>query len=325
MRRRGFMALLGGAAAWPLTARAQQQPMPVIGFLHLTSLEEVGNLMPAIRRGLNETGYVEDRNVTIAYRLAEGRRDRLPELAADLVHRQVKVIFASAIDAALAAKSATSTIPIVFATANDPVQFGLVASLSRPGGNATGVSFLLAALGEKRLALLHDLVPAAGVVAVLVNPNNANVERNIDDLQAAARALRLRIQVMNAATEPDLEGAFASLEDHPAHALMVLNDPVLLAMRGRIVSLAAHFAIPAMYSTRGFIDAGGLMSYGPDVPDAYRQAAVYAGRMLHGARAADLPVLQSTKFELVINLRTAKTLSLKVPPSLIALADEVIE
>jgi putative tryptophan/tyrosine transport system substrate-binding protein len=302
-----------------------QQAVPVIGFLHLTSPEETSHLVAALRRGLNETGYIEDRNVTIAYRWAENRRDRLPELAADLVRRQVAVILASAIDAALAAKAATSKIPIVFATANDPVQFGLVSSFSRPGGNATGIHFLLAALGEKRLGLMHELLPAARKVAVLVNPNNANLERNLDNLQAAAGAMELQIRVMKADSVLDLESAFASLDEHPADCLMVLNDPVFSALRAQIVSLAAQHLIPAMYSSREFINAGGLVSYGPDIPDAYRQAAVYAGRILKGATPADLPVLQSTKLGLVINLKTARTLGLKIPPSLISLADEVIE
>jgi ABC-type uncharacterized transport system substrate-binding protein len=324
MRRREFMALLGGGVVWPLVGHTQQA-VPVIGFLHLTSLEESSHLVAALRRGLNETGYVEDRNVTIAYRWAESRRDRLPELAANLVRRQVAVIIASAIDAALAAKAATSKIPIVFATANDPIQFGLVSSFSRPDGNATGIHFLLAALGEKRLGLMHELLPAARKVAVLVNPNNANLERNLDNLQAAARAMELQMRVMKADSVLDLESAFASLEEHPADFLMVLNDPVFSALRAQIVSLAAQRLIPAMYSSREFINAGGLVSYGPDIPDAYRQAAVYAGRILKGATPGDLPVLQSTKLELVINLKTARALGLKIPPSLIALADEVIE
>jgi putative ABC transport system substrate-binding protein len=325
MKRREFITLLGGAAAWPLAARAQQTAMPVIGFLSPTSPEAMALLVVALRHGLSETGYVEGRNLAIQYRWARSQNDRLPELAADLVRHQVAVIVASFVRASLAAKAATSTIPIVFTTANDPVQFGLVASLNRPGGNATGISFLTAALGEKRLGLVHELVPAATAVAVLVNPNNANAEINVNNIKAAARTVGWRIELVNVASERDLERASAILAQRPAGALVVLNDPLFTDLRAEIVALAARHALPAIYGSRESVEAGGLMSYGANNTDVFRQAGVYAGKILYGAKPADLPVLLPTRFELVINLKTAKALGLTVPPGLLVAADEVIE
>jgi ABC-type uncharacterized transport system substrate-binding protein len=326
MRRREFIALLGGAAAaWPLAARAQQAAMPVIGFLSPTSPETMAHLLVALRQGLSETGYVEGRNLAIQYRWAHSQNDRLPTLAADLVRQRVAVIVASFIRASLAAKAATSTIPIVFTTANDPVQFGLVASLNRPGGNATGISFLTAALGEKRLEFLHELVPATTVVAVLVNPNNANAEINVNNIRAAARTVGSRVELLNVANERDLGSASAILDQRPAGALVVLNDPLFTDLRAEIVALAARHALPAIYGARESVEAGGLMSYGANTTDVFRQAGIYAGKILHGAKPADLPVLLPTRFELVINLKTAKALGLEVPAKLLALADEVIE
>jgi ABC-type uncharacterized transport system substrate-binding protein len=325
MKRREFITLLGGAAAWPLAARAQQPAMPVIGFLSPTSPEAMVPLVLALRHGLSETGYVEGRNLAIQYRWAHSQNDRLPELAADLVRHQVAVIVASFVRASLAAKAATSTIPIVFTTANDPVQFGLVASLNRPGGNATGISFLTAALGEKRLGLVHELVPAATGVAVLVNPNNANAEINVNNIEAAARTVGWRIELVNVASERDLESASAILTQRPAGALVVLNDPLFTDLRAEIVALAARHALPAIYGARESVEAGGLMSYGANNTDVFRQAGVYAGKILHGAKPADLPVLLPTRFELVINLKTAKALGLTVPDKLLVAADEVIE
>jgi ABC-type uncharacterized transport system substrate-binding protein len=326
MKRREFITLLGGAAAaWPRVARAQQPAMPVIGFLSPTSPEAMAPLVVALRHGLSETGYVEGRNLAIQYRWARSQNDRLPELAADLVRHQVAVIVASFVRASLAAKAATSTIPIVFTTANDPVQFGLVASLNRPGGNATGISFLTAALGEKRLGLVHELVPAATAVAVLVNPNNANAEINVNNIKAAARTVGWRIELVNVASERDLERASAILAQRPAGALVVLNDPLFTDLRAEIVALAARHALPAIYGSRESVEAGGLMSYGANNTDVFRQAGVYAGKILYGAKPADLPVLLPTRFELVINLKTAKALGLTVPPGLLVAADEVIE
>jgi ABC-type uncharacterized transport system substrate-binding protein len=325
MKRREFITLLGGAAAWPLAARAQQTAMPVIGFLSPTSPEAMALLVVALRHGLSETGYVEGRNLAIQYRWARSQNDRLPELAADLVRHQVAVIVASFVRASLAAKAATSTIPIVFTTANDPVQFGLVASLNRPGGNATGISFLTAALGEKRLGLVHELVPAATAVAVLVNPNNANAEINVNNIKAAARTVGWRIELVNVASERDLERASAILAQRPAGALVVLNDPLFTDLRAEIVALAARHALPAIYGSRESVEAGGLMSYGANNTDVFRQAGVYAGKILQGAKPADLPVLLPTRFELVINLKTAKALDLTVPDKLLVAADEVIE
>jgi len=328
VRRREFITLLGGAMAWPLAARAQQTVMPVVGFLSNTSPETiVERSLRAFRQGLKEAGFVEGENVAIEYRWAEGRYDRLPVLAAELVRRQVAVIAAlGGAPSALAAKAATTTIPIVFAVADDPVRLGLVANLARPGGNATGVNFFVGELVAKRLELLRELVPAATRVAVLVNPANApNTEITLRDVEPAARAIGLQIQVLNASTSREIDSAFASLMRERPDALFVGNDGFFTSRRVQLATLAARDRIPAAYSNRDYVEAGGLMTYGTEIADAYRQVGTYAGRILKGAKPADLPVVQSSKFELVINAQTARMLGLTVPPSLLATADEVIE
>jgi len=324
MKRREFITLVGGAALAPFAARGQQS-MPVVGILESWSPTASTSYLARFRDGLRETGYVESRNVVFEYRSAEDKIERLPQLAADLVRLPVNVLVASAIRAALAAKAATTTIPIVFATANDPISFGLVASLNRPGGNATGVSWLTAMLGEKRLGLLHELAPTATAVAILVNPNNANADANLKNMQAAAKSLGMRTQPLKVPDEQVLENAFAELAAQNTRALLVLNDPLFVDLRDKIIALAARHAVPVIYSQREFPVAGGLMSYGANVPEAYRQVGIYTGRILKGAKPAELPVVQSAKFELVINLKTAKSLGLKVPPMLLSQADEVIE
>ena len=325
MRRRGFISLLGGAAAWPLAARAQPAAMSVIGFLNSASPDGYAPFLAAFRQGLKEAGTIEGQNATIEYRWAEGQYDRLPALAADLIHRKVTVVAATSTPAAQAAKAATGTIPIVFTTADDPIELGFVASLNRPGGNMTGVSNLLVALGSKQLGLLRELAPSTTVIAVLVNPNFPGTETQLRDVEAAAGALGLQFKVLRAAAEPEIDGAFASMAQLTGAALIVAADPFLIAHRDHIVALAAHHSIPAIYSVRNFAVAGGVMSYGTDIEDSYRQAGIYTGRIVKGERPANLPVQQSTKFEFVINLKAAKALGLTVSPSLLARADEVIE
>jgi putative ABC transport system substrate-binding protein len=324
--RRKFLAALGSAAAWPLAARAQQPAMPVIGLLDPRSPDAMADRLRAFRQGLKEVGYVEGENVTIIYRFAEDQNDRLPELAAELVRRQVTVIAASATTAAPAAKAATTTIPIAFIAAEDPVRLGLVASLARPGGNLTGINFFSSELAAKRLDLLHELLPRAARIAVLVNPANAtNTASILRDVEAAARAIGLQVQVLNASTGPEINAAFENVGRDRPDALFVGPDTFLIARRIQVVQLAAFHRLPAVYPARDFLEVGGLMSYGTNVMDAFRQLGIYAGRILKGAKPADLPVVQSSKFELVINAETARMLGLTVPDKLLVAADEVIE
>jgi ABC-type uncharacterized transport system substrate-binding protein len=325
--RREFITLLGGAAiGCPLAARAQQPTMPVIGFLGSSSAAEWGPFVAAFHRGLKETGYVEGGNVTIEYRWADGQYDRLPALAADLVRRQVAVILAAGSPApALAAKAATATIPIVFSLGVDPVQFGLVASLNRPAGNITGVNFLVGHLAEKALGLIHELIPNVAVGAMFVNPNNPNADSVTRNARETARSLGLQIHILNAGTASEIDAAFASLVEQRIGMLLSGADPFFLGRRDQVVALAARHAVPAIYFAREFVSAGGLMSYGTSISDAYRRAGVYTGKVLKGVKPADLPVEQSTRFEFVINLKTAKILGLTIPDKLLALADEVIE
>jgi putative ABC transport system substrate-binding protein len=326
IERRKFLATLGGAAAWPLAARAQQPAMPVIGFLTSASPDPVAHRLRASRQGLKETGYVEGENVTIVYRWAEGQLDRLPALAAELVRRQVSVIAAVNSASALAARAAAATIPIVFAINEDPVRLGLVGSLARPGGNLTGINFLAGELQAKRLELLRELVPGVVRVAVLVNPTNpTNAERTVRDVEAAARALGLQIQVLNASTSREIDAAFATLGRERSDALFVGGDGFFASRRVQIAVLAAQRSMPATYSQREYAEAGGLMSYGTNQEDAWRQLGMYVSRILKGATPADMPVVQATKFELIINHQTARSLGLSVPPTLLATADEVIE
>jgi putative ABC transport system substrate-binding protein len=325
MKRRELILLLGGAVIAPRALRAQQKPMPVIGFLNGTSPGPAAAFVAAFRQGLSETGYVEGQNVAIEYRWAEGRYDRLPALATDLVGRRVDVIVATGGDrSALAAKSATSTIPIVF-TGGDPVAIGLVASLSRPGANLTGFSIITVELHPKLLELISELVPQVGVIALLVNPNNPNAERMQRDVQEAARAKRVQLHILKAGIESEMEGAFATLVHLKAGALLVGADAFFNSRREQLVALALRHAVPAIYEWREFPVAGGLISYGTSLAAVYRQVGIYVGRILKGAKPADLPVQQPTKFELVVNLKTAKALGVTVPPSILARADEVIE
>jgi putative tryptophan/tyrosine transport system substrate-binding protein len=328
LKRREFITLLGGAAAaWPLAARAQQPAMPVIGFLQTVSPGPSARLVAAFRRGLSEAGYVEGQNVAIEFRWAEGRPDRLPELAADLVRRRVNVIATPGnMGAALAAKAATATIPIVFGVPDDPVKFGLVANLARPGGNATGFNFFTAELVAKRLGLLRELVPSAVRVAVLVNPaDTANAETTVRAVGAAARAIGLQIQIFNAGTSDEIDAAFAAIVRAPSDALFVGPGGFFNSRRVQLATLAARHAIPATYAVRDYAEAGGLMSYGTGLQDMFRQVGVYTGRVLKGEKPADMPVQQATIFELVINIRTAKALGLTIPSGVLAIADEVIE
>jgi putative ABC transport system substrate-binding protein len=326
IRRREFITLIGGAAAmWPIAARAQQSAMPVIGFL--SSFSPNPRFSAAFNQGLKEIGFLESQNVRTEYRYAEGHYDQLPRLADELVRQQVTAIFATGSDApAKAAKAVTDTIPIVFASGGgDPVKAGLVASINRPGGNVTGISIIMTSLLPKRFELLHQLVPRAKVIGVLVNPNYPDANFQIRELQDAASMSKQTITVAGAGTEGNLDAAFATLVQQGAEALFTANDPFFLSLRNQIVALAEHFAIPAMYHARDFVTAGGLMSYNADTAEAYRQSGNYVGRILKGERTVDLPVIQSAKFELVINLKTAKALRLDLPPQLLALADEVIE
>ena len=326
MRRRDFIKVIGGAAAaWPVGARAQQPATPVIGFLRHSTAAGSEHLVAALRRGLSETGYIEGQNITIEYRWGDGHPERLSALAADLVRRQVSVIVGSASTAALAAKAATSMIPIVFVMTTDPVKAGLVASINRPGGNATGLAYITSALGGKRLELLRQLVPAVNSVAVLVHPDNPSTEPMVRDLRAAAPALGLQLIVSSVSSERDLENAFAALARQRPGGLVMGADPIITSRSAQIIALAARHALPAIYTTADWVRSGGLMAWGVSLTDQYRQAGIYVGKILKGAKAADLPVLQPTKFDLVINLKTAKALNLAIPDKLLALADEVID
>jgi putative tryptophan/tyrosine transport system substrate-binding protein len=323
--RREFIALVGGAAAWPLVAHAQQL-MPVIGFLNAASPDANADRMRGFRQGLKDSGYVEGENVTIIYRWAEGQWDRLPALATELLHQRVAVIAAFGNAAAVAAKATTTAIPIIFNVGDDPVRLSLVASLAQPGGNATGINILAMELAAKRLALLREMVPAATRVAVLVSPTNAaSSESTVRDTAAGARAMGLQVQVLNADTSREIDAAFTTLARERSDALFVDPNPFFLSRRIQLVNLASRFAVPAIYFDRAFAEIGGLMSYGASLTDSYRQVAVYIARILKGTKPPDLPVLQSSKFELVINHQTVRMLGLTVPPSLLAQADEVIE
>jgi putative tryptophan/tyrosine transport system substrate-binding protein len=327
VKRRKFIALLGGAAAaWPLAARAQQPAMPVIGFLNSTSPDGSTERLRGFRQGLKDTGYVEHENVAVEYRWAENQLDRLPELAAELVRRQVAVIAALNTVSALAAKAATTTIPIVFIVGEDPVRLGLVASLARPDGNLTGVNLFSGELTAKRLELLREMVPQAARIAVLVNPAFApDTETTLRDVQSAARAMGLQIQVLNASTSREIDAAFATFAHERPDAVFVGIDVFFNGRRAQLVNLASRHAVAATFANRDFAEIGGLMSYGSNIVDSWRQAGVYTSRILKGAKPAELPVLQATKFELVINAQTARMLGLAVPDKLISIADEVIE
>jgi ABC-type uncharacterized transport system substrate-binding protein len=326
VRRREFITLLGGAAAWPLAAHAQQAGMPMIGFLDPRSPEMITERLRAFRQGLKETGYVEGENVAIDYRWAEGQYDRLPAVVAEFVRRQVAVIVAAPTVSALAAKSTTATIPIVFTVGDDPVKLGLVSSLARPGGNLTGVNFFGAEVVSKRLELLRELIPGVRRLAVLVNPSNAMIsEAIVRDVEAAARGMGVQVQVFNAGTSREIDAAFANLVRERSDAVFIGGDAFFTSRRVQLATLAARYMIPSSFSQREVTEAGGLMSYAANIRDTFRQAGVYVGRILKGAKPADLPVVQSTKFELVINAQTARILGITVPDKLLVAADEVIE
>jgi len=326
MRRRDFLGVLSGAAvAWPVMARARQATMPVIGFLNGTSSQGYGRFLLAFRQGLSETGYIEDRDVTIEYRWAEGNYERLLAMAADLVRRRVDVIAATTTPANIIAKAATTTIPIVFTTSSDPVELGLVASLNHPGGNVTGAVTLNVEVGPKRLELLHSMVPTADIIGVLTNPDRPGATDQLRLLQEAARSLGRELRIFRADTESKIDATFTQLSEQRAKALLVNTDAFFFSQRDRLIRLAERHVIPAMFDRREFVEAGGLMSYGGSVTDIYHLAGMYTGRILKGDKPADMPVQQSTKLELMINLKTAKALGLTIPSGLLAVADEVIE
>jgi putative tryptophan/tyrosine transport system substrate-binding protein len=326
MRRREFITLFGGAAAWPLATRAQQATMPVIGFLSSRSPNEAAYALAAFHRGLREGDYIEGQNVGIEYRWAEGQYDRLPALAAELVRRRMALIASTGgVGAAIATKQATSTIPIVFTVGDDPVKHGLVSNLNRPDGNLTGIYNLVSALEAKRFGLLREMVPTASSIAVLLNPNFTGFDVQLKDLQEAARAVGQQVHVFKATSEAEIAAGFSAMARLPAVALLVGADPFFNGQREQLVTLTAHYSIPAMYELREYALAGGLISYGTNLTDAYHQVGNYAARVLKGAKPGDLPVVQSSSFELVINLRTAKALGLTIPPAIFAIADEVIE
>ena len=326
MKRREFITLLGGAVAWPLAAWAQQRAMPVIGFLNAKSARGYALPLAAFLKGLAETGYVDGRNVAIEYRWAEGQNDRLPAMAADLVHHQVAVIAATTTPAALAAKAATATIPIVFKSATDPVRFGLVASLSRPGGNVTGVTQTNAEVAPKLLQMLHEMLPTARIIGLMVNPAGGDLATDqVKNFLSAAQTLGVELHILNASTDRDIDAVFASLIELRAGGLVISTDPFFTSQSEQLAMLAASHAVPAAYKGREFAAAGGLFSYGTDIADTFRQAGIYTGRILKGEKPADLPVQQATKVDLIINLKTAKALGINVPNTLIGRADEVIE
>jgi putative ABC transport system substrate-binding protein len=327
MTRREFITLIGGATvAWPIGARGQPPSMPMVGFLNVGFADRSAHQVAAFRQGLKETGYIEGRNITVEFRWADGRYDRLPTLAADLIRREAAVILTGGGEAPFrAVRAASETVPIVFNIGNDPVQLGLVASLAKPGGNATGVNFLSVEIAAKRLQLLNSLVPTSSIIAVLVNPNFPATESSVSELESAARVMGRQVEIIKATNESELDATYVTISQMRAGALMVGNDPFFTSRRAQIVAVAARLAIPAIYEQREFALAGGLISYGTSIADSYRQLGVYVGRILKGEKAGDLPVLQPTKFELVINLGTARAFGFTLPPSLLAIADEVIE